>query len=64
MKKIIGWGLVLLGLALAVLPLFKGGITVKEDAPVNSNLAKVGSIVIMGTGLVLMAIGGTMIIKE
>lgn len=64
MKKFLGWALVVAGGVLTITTIFQGGVTVKKDAPVNDNLKLVGNRVTAIGGVILMAIGGSMLLKN
>lgn len=64
MKKFLGWVLVVVGGVLTITTIFQGGVTVKKDAPVNDNLKLVANRVTAIGGVILMAIGGSMLLKN
>lgn len=64
MKKFLGWALVVAGGVLIITTIFQGGVTVKKDAPVNDNLKLVANRVTAIGGVILMAIGGSMLLKN
>lgn len=64
MKKFIGWLLIVLGAGLIIIGVFQGGIGIKDDAPVNENLASLGRRVNGIGGVVLLAIGTSMLVTK